>query len=542
GRPLADTQCGLRRYPLPEIETLGARSAGYAFEAESLLRAARRGYPIAEEPVRVIYPPPSERVSHFHVVRDPARIVYRVLETTLLVRRRGLHHLLVRLVLGALAAAWFLHLAVGLATRPALPHIAAASERLAVASPVLSRVGRSYALDRGALLEVGLRGTPEVIGHAHSTLLRARMLENEGILLHRFEDAVPNRLGRTLLMDLAMLRFRAVDRGMSSDRLREIAAGALAFAPDPYANVLPTYQRFLYLNALYDIALSFERSPLVGCTTVAFHGSAKPEGGALLARAFDMELDPVFDRKKAVFLVRESGKLPFASVAWPGLVGVVSGMNVEGVAVVVHGARAGETGAVGEPVVHALRRVLGEARTTRQAAALLAESQPLVSHLVVVADASGDVRVIERVVGGPPTVRPLGERAAVTNHLEGPARSDPKNLRVIAETTTLARRSRADELVQRAAAPVNPAEALAILRDRKGAGDVPLPPGDRRAIDALIATHGVIFDTRTKTLWVSESPHLLGRFVAFDLPRLLADDYVPSLEPPLPALPAEPLP
>jgi glycosyltransferase involved in cell wall biosynthesis len=88
GRPLGDTQCGLRRYPLPETLELGARSAGYAFEAEVLLRAARLGLEVVEVPVRVVYPPAEERVSHFHVVRDPARIVARVLETTLFVPRR----------------------------------------------------------------------------------------------------------------------------------------------------------------------------------------------------------------------------------------------------------------------------------------------------------------------------------------------------------------------------------------------------------------------------------------------------------------------
>jgi len=88
GRKLADTQCGLRRYPVPETLALGARSAGYAFEAEMLLRAARLGWNIVEVPVSVYYPPPAERMSHFHVVRDPARIIFRVLETTLLVRRR----------------------------------------------------------------------------------------------------------------------------------------------------------------------------------------------------------------------------------------------------------------------------------------------------------------------------------------------------------------------------------------------------------------------------------------------------------------------
>jgi glycosyltransferase involved in cell wall biosynthesis len=81
GRSLSDTQCGLRRYPLPETLALNARASGYGFEAEIILRAVRLGWEIVELPVRVIYPPESERVTHFHSVWDPARIVYRVLYT-----------------------------------------------------------------------------------------------------------------------------------------------------------------------------------------------------------------------------------------------------------------------------------------------------------------------------------------------------------------------------------------------------------------------------------------------------------------------------
>jgi glycosyltransferase involved in cell wall biosynthesis len=88
GVEIHDSQCGLRRYPVPETLALGASSDGYAFEAETLLKAARLGWRIVEIPVRVVYPPESERVSHFHAVRDPARIVARVLETTLRVRRQ----------------------------------------------------------------------------------------------------------------------------------------------------------------------------------------------------------------------------------------------------------------------------------------------------------------------------------------------------------------------------------------------------------------------------------------------------------------------
>ncbi|HEY4119158.1 MAG TPA: glycosyltransferase family 2 protein [Byssovorax sp.] len=86
-RALADTQCGLRRYPIAGTLALGGEDDGYAFEAEIILRAVAAGVRIVEEPVRVVYPPAGERVSHFDSVRDPARIVARVVRT--LVTRRS---------------------------------------------------------------------------------------------------------------------------------------------------------------------------------------------------------------------------------------------------------------------------------------------------------------------------------------------------------------------------------------------------------------------------------------------------------------------
>jgi glycosyltransferase involved in cell wall biosynthesis len=83
GQSLRDTQCGLRRYPVTETLKLEVKSPGYAFEAEVLLRAARAGIPILQVPTPVLYPPEGERLSHFHVVRDPARIVVTVLRTVL---------------------------------------------------------------------------------------------------------------------------------------------------------------------------------------------------------------------------------------------------------------------------------------------------------------------------------------------------------------------------------------------------------------------------------------------------------------------------
>jgi glycosyltransferase involved in cell wall biosynthesis len=80
-RRLADTQCGLRRYPVKTTLAFGARSAGYAFEAEVLLRASAARVRIVEKRVRVFYPPEHQRVTHFDSVRDPMRIIRTVLAT-----------------------------------------------------------------------------------------------------------------------------------------------------------------------------------------------------------------------------------------------------------------------------------------------------------------------------------------------------------------------------------------------------------------------------------------------------------------------------
>jgi glycosyltransferase involved in cell wall biosynthesis len=90
GHWLLDTQCGLRRYPLSSTLSLGARENGYGFEAEVIIRATAARIPIVQLPVDVIYPPAEERISHFHSVRDPARIVARVVQTVVSTRTRWL--------------------------------------------------------------------------------------------------------------------------------------------------------------------------------------------------------------------------------------------------------------------------------------------------------------------------------------------------------------------------------------------------------------------------------------------------------------------
>jgi hypothetical protein len=402
---------------------------------------------------------------------------------------------------------------------------------------------QAWVQERGGIVRVYLRGSPEAIGAAHAGWLRERMLSEEAQLWKEYERLVPWKIARIGIEDYSRFHFRHLDQGVPDARRREIAAESLALQPDPFADRMPTYQRMMFLYAIYDIALPFENSPVIGCTSFGFDPSATADGHAIVARAFDFETSDLLDRDKAVFLVREDGAIPFASVAWPGFVGVVTGMNAEGVFVAVHGGRAREAVAQGIPVAFSLREVLERARDTAEAVAILRSQSVMVSHIVFVADGAGRFAVVERAPGEPAFVRDAKSHGtiALTNHFEGPLASDPSNLRVRTTSSTLARRARIDELLG-ASAPgrATPATALAMLRDHQCAGAPHCELGDRRAIDALIATHGVVADTTDRMLWVSAGPHLLGRFVRFDLRELLADGEPPD-DPEPATMPGDPV-
>jgi len=91
GRWLSDSQSGFRVYPLPETLHLGTKAKRYQFEVEVLVRAVWCGIPIIETPVRALYGPLEERVSHFRPWLDfwrNTRTFTRLITTRILIPSR----------------------------------------------------------------------------------------------------------------------------------------------------------------------------------------------------------------------------------------------------------------------------------------------------------------------------------------------------------------------------------------------------------------------------------------------------------------------
>lgn len=74
GIKISDVQSGFRAYPVEIFPVLKTTERRYAFEVEILVKAAWAGFTLKDQPIRVHYPHPSERISHFKALKDNIQI------------------------------------------------------------------------------------------------------------------------------------------------------------------------------------------------------------------------------------------------------------------------------------------------------------------------------------------------------------------------------------------------------------------------------------------------------------------------------------
>lgn len=162
---------------------------------------------------------------------------------------------------------------------------------------------------------------------------------------------VPSSLKRWALRELLAWTMRRSEKWIGPDHEAEIAGVADAEFPDPLPGGWSPYARQLSLHALHDFTQRFtDTMPLSGaCSGFAAGPAATDDGHVYLARNFDFEAGPRFDREKIVAAVVPDSGHAFLSVSFGGLTGVVSGLNDAGLSVSLQALTGGPTAGSGEP-------------------------------------------------------------------------------------------------------------------------------------------------------------------------------------------------
>ena len=258
---------------------------------------------------------------------------------------------------------------------------------------------------------------------------------------------------------------------------------------------------------------------LVGCSSVAVWGDKAEDGELLIGRNFDFYAGDEFAEDKMVAFITPDSGHPFMTVTWGGMTGIVSGMNKEGLTVTINAGKSRIPLLAKTPVSILAREILQYASTIDEAVAIAQKREVFVSESIMVGSAKDKKAVVIEVSPENFGVFEVqnSNQLVCTNHFQSKAyQTDERNSKHIIESHSKYRFDRMNELLaenQR----LNPLKMAEILRNKEGLGDKEIGYGNEKALNQLLAHHGVIFKPESRMVWVSSSPYQLGEFVAYDL-------------------------
>ena len=389
--------------------------------------------------------------------------------------------------------------------------------------------GRSRLSRQGKLWVLELVGNSQELGAAHGRLTRRLLARLDA----RIDFLVQQRFGEWLdaWASRMLLRwdYRDADQALSEDTRLELAAfaGEIEHAEDAK---LSAYHRSFLRQCFFEVSRRVQDAFVDGSMFAVTADRNEPGGEAgnlLVGRSFTIDLGADFEADRVVAIYRRDGKYPFASVTWPGMIGVVTGVNARGIVVTGNPARTDDPREEsGEPLPIVLRRVLEEADTLDRAITILRDADLRTGAVVLVGDGVQRKSVVVEM--GPRSteesrvVRGEGDRMIwATDHLVSENfNRDAQNERVARTTASGYRYERLAEILE-SQDDWTPETVLRVLRDRRGHKDAALGLGNRYALETLATTHSVVIDATAMVLWVAEGPSTLGRYRAFDLRHLL---------------------
>ena len=387
-----------------------------------------------------------------------------------------------------------------------------------------------------------LVGDPYARGLAWGRFTQDLLEREEDALVERFRGFFPLAPARLAFLLFAKRWFWGISAYLDEEWLREMH-GVAQSAPAKYAYLADPYTRQLALHALHEVGQMFvDYAPGdFGCTVLAY-----PHGGHwLVGRNFDFEGGRIFDEEKILKWVFPDKGIPFVSVIWAGMVGAVTGVNAHGVYISINAAGSSDFGRLGTPSTLILTKALQTATTASAAVEIFRVHKTIITEIFVVTGPGAPLYVIEK---SPKRMHVAihQDPTSVANHLLDPDWAGDKiNEFRKRELTTLARYGRAEAILAEIAARAK-ADPKGLTRDGAawildGIRDKQVPNtkaaqlGNRQAIDALIATHAVVYDSARALLYVGVGPSLTGEFRGFDLAKSFAERIPVEIDSPLPS-------
>ncbi len=368
------------------------------------------------------------------------------------------------------------------------------------------------------LWEMYVEGNPLERGLAIGSLTQELLQRQEDVFLSKVNELVPSKTKQSLLRSFLKYYNRKIYQHVREEYKTEIY-GVSTFSSEEFNSIAPPYLRALYLHSAHDIGHALQDLALVGCSSFALWGDKTEDGSLIIGRNFDFYAGDEFAEEKMVAFINPSEGYKFMSVTWGGMIGVVSGMNDQGLTVTINAGKSKIPLTAKTPISLLTREILQYASNIDEAIAIAKKREVFVSEAIFIGSANDKKATVIEVSPNNFGIYevPNANQLICSNHFQSEAYlKDKRNLKQIKESHSQYRFDRMEELIKEED-KINPSEAIAILRNKEGLDDKAIGLGNEKALNQLLAHHGIVFKPEELLVWVSTNPYQLGEFVAYDL-------------------------
>ncbi len=373
------------------------------------------------------------------------------------------------------------------------------------------------------LWEMYLEGNEFELGVRNGILAEELIHEQEDAFVTQLRKMVPSEFYLDLLKHIVAWMNRNLDQHIPWEFRNEIYGVSLK-ASDEFSFIGPAYQRMLNYHAAHDIGHALQNMNLVGCTAFGVNGIRSKDGGLLVGRNLDFSMGDDFARNKIVAFYEPESGYKFVSITWGGMIGVVSGMNDQGLTVSLNAAKSGIPKSTSTPTSILARQILQYASTIKEAYALADQSSVFVSESFLISSASDNKTVvIEKSPDGLAIYDTESDEIILTNHFQSDTfKNSELTKKNRSEGSTVYRWERTKELLDQEEKH-DELTFVKILRDQLGKGDRSIGIGNEKAINQLVAHHSIVFAPQKLKIWISAFPYQLGSYVCYDLNKVFSD-------------------
>lgn len=392
-------------------------------------------------------------------------------------------------------------------------------------SPTFYKVGNNWLKQsESGLWELYVEGNGFERGAANGLLTKELAEKQEDAFIHQIQLLVPNLNYLKFLKYFVGYFNRHLPDNITEEYKDEIY-GISRFASDKYDFIAEKYHRILNYHGAHDIGHALQdKNMTVGCTSFGVWNDKSADGELLIGRNFDFYSGDEFAQNKIIQFTNPTQGYRFATVTWAGFIGAASGMNEKGITVTINAAKSDIPTDAATPIALLAREILQYAKNIDEAIAICNKRKVFVSESILVGSAPDNKAVIIEKTPTKMDIYESGEnQVSCSNHYQGPELyNDPANLKNLGESSSLYRKFRLKQLLGRAE-KIDYLQAASILRNQEGINDKNIGFNNEKAMNQLIAHHGVIFKPKSGLMWVSANPYQCGKFVCYDLKKVFSE-------------------